>query len=51
MKEVDPKLELPVVMKAAGKLGRTILFEKVKGSRLSVINNLFGWPSNEIIEA
>ena len=41
-REVDPKFELPGVMQAAEKFGKAILFEKVKGSRLRVINNLFG---------
>ena len=41
-REVDPKFELPAVMKAAEKLGKAILFEKVKGSTFRVINNVFG---------
>jgi UbiD family decarboxylase len=41
-REIDPKFELPAVMKVAEKLGKAILFEKVKGSRFSVINNLLG---------
>jgi 2,5-furandicarboxylate decarboxylase 1 len=41
-REVDPKFELPAVMKAAEKLGKAILFEKAKGSRYRVINNVFG---------
>jgi UbiD family decarboxylase len=41
-REVNPKFELPAVMKAAEKLGKAILFEKAKGSRYRVINNLFG---------
>jgi len=41
-REVDPRFELPGVMKAAEKLGKAILFEKVKGSTFRVINNVFG---------
>jgi len=41
-REVDPKFELPAVMKAAEDLGKVILFKKVKGSGFPVINNLFG---------
>jgi len=41
-REVDPKFELPAVMKAAEGLGKVILFKKVKGSGFPVINNLFG---------
>ena len=41
-KEVDPKYEIPAVMKTAEKLGKAILFKKVKGSGLRVINNIFG---------
>jgi 2,5-furandicarboxylate decarboxylase 1 len=40
--EVDPKFELPAVMKAAEKMGKAILFEKVKRSKFPVVNNLFG---------
>ena len=46
-RETDPKFELPAVMKVAEKLGKGILFEKAKGSRSRVINNLFG--SREIL--
>lgn len=41
-REVDPKFELPAVMKAAEDLGKAILFKKVKVSGFPVINNLFG---------
>ena len=41
-REVDPKFELPAVMKAAEELGKVILFKKVKRSGFPVINNLFG---------
>lgn len=41
-REVDPKFELPAVMRAAEKLGSAILFNKVKGSELRVINNVLG---------
>lgn len=41
-REVDPKFELPAVMKAAEGLGKAILFKKVKVSGFPVINNLFG---------
>jgi UbiD family decarboxylase len=41
-REVDPRFELPGVMKAAEKLGKAILFEKVKRSTFRVINNVFG---------
>jgi UbiD family decarboxylase len=41
-REVDPKFELPAVMKAAEKLGKAILFKKVKRSEFSVVNNLLG---------
>jgi len=41
-REVDPKFEIPAVMESAEKLGKAILFEKVKGSKLPVINNILG---------
>jgi UbiD family decarboxylase len=41
-REVNPKFELPLVMKEAEKLGKAILFTKVKGSKFPVVNNLFG---------
>jgi 2,5-furandicarboxylate decarboxylase 1 len=41
-REVDPKFELPAVMKAAEGLGKAIIFENVKGSRYPVVNNLLG---------
>ena len=41
-REVDPQFELPAVMKAGEKLGKAILFEKAKGSKFRVINNVFG---------
>ncbi len=41
-REVDPRFEIPAVMKAAEKAGKAVLFQKVKGSRFRVINNLFG---------
>jgi UbiD family decarboxylase len=41
-REVDPKFELPAVMKAAEGLGKAIIFENVKGSKYPVVNNLLG---------
>ena len=41
-READPKFEIPAVMKAAEKVGKAILFEKVKGSSFRVVNNIFG---------
>jgi UbiD family decarboxylase len=41
-REVDPQFELPGVMKAGERLGKAILFEKTKGSKFRVINNVFG---------
>jgi len=41
-KEVDPRFEIPAVMKNVEKQGKAVLFENVKGSRFSVINNIFG---------
>lgn len=41
-REVDPKFELPAMMKTAEKIGKAVFFEKVKGSTFPVVNNLFG---------
>jgi len=41
-REVDPRFEIPAVMKAAERMGKAILFEKVRGSKFPVVNNLFG---------
>jgi len=41
-REVDPKFELPAVVKASEKMGKAVFFEKVKGSIFPVVNNLFG---------
>jgi 2,5-furandicarboxylate decarboxylase 1 len=41
-REVDPKFELPAVMSAAEKRGSAVLFNRVKGSELRVVNNVFG---------
>lgn len=41
-READPKFEIPAVMKAAEKVSKAILFEKVKGSSFRVVNNIFG---------
>ena len=41
-KEVDPKFEIPAVMKEAERLGKAIIFKKVKGSEFTVVNNIFG---------
>lgn len=41
-KEVDPKFELPAVMKAAEKKGKAILFKNVKKPGFSIANNLLG---------
>lgn len=41
-KEVDPKFELPAVMKAAEKKGKAILFKNVKKQGFSIANNLLG---------
>ncbi len=39
-REVDPRFEIPAVMKSAEKVEKAILFEKVKGSKFRVVNNL-----------
>jgi len=41
-REVDPKFEIPAVMKSVERLGKAVLFENVKGSKFPVINNVFG---------
>jgi UbiD family decarboxylase len=41
-READPRFELAAVMKEAEKLGKAILFTKVKGSGFPVVNNIFG---------
>ena len=41
-KEVDPKFEIPALMKAAEKMGKAILFNNVKNSTFPVISNIFG---------
>ena len=41
-KEVDPKYEIPAVMKAAEKTGNAILFKNVGKPGFSIINNLLG---------
>jgi len=41
-REVDPKFEIPAVMKRVERLGKAVLFENVKGSKFPVINNVFG---------
>ncbi len=41
-REVDPRFELPGVMRAAERSGRAILFNNVKGSKLRVVNNVAG---------
>ena len=41
-KEVDPKYEIPAVMKAAEKTGNAIIFKNVGKPGFSVINNLLG---------
>jgi len=41
-KEVDPKFELPAVMKAAEKTGKAILFNNVGKPGFSIVNNLLG---------
>ena len=41
-RHVDPRFELPAVMKAAEGSGRAVVFENVKGSRFQVVNNLAG---------
>ena len=41
-REVDPKFEIPSLMRSAEKLEKAILFEKVKGYKLPIINNIFG---------
>lgn len=41
-REIDPKFEIPAVMKQAEKMGKAIHFNNVKGSTFSVINNIFG---------
>ena len=41
-KQVDPKFEIPAVMKAAEKTGKAILFKNVSKPGFSIINNLLG---------
>jgi 2,5-furandicarboxylate decarboxylase 1 len=41
-KEVDPKYEIPAVMKGAEKTGNAILFKNVGKTGFSIINNLLG---------
>lgn len=41
-KEVDPKFEIPAVMKAAEKTGKVILFKNVGKPGFSIVNNLLG---------
>ena len=41
-REVNPKFEIPAVMKRVERLGKAVLFENVKGSKFPVINNVFG---------
>ena len=41
-REVDPKFEIPAVMKLAEKMGKAIHFTNVKNSKFSVVNNVFG---------
>lgn len=41
-REVDPKLEIPGVMRAAEKEGKTVLFSNVRRPGFSLVNNLFG---------
>ncbi len=41
-KEVDPKLEISAVMRAAEKQDTAILFKNVKGSTFQVVNNIVG---------
>ena len=41
-REVDPKFELPAVMKAAEGLGKAIIFRNVKESKYPAVNNLLG---------
>jgi len=40
--EVDPKFEIAAVMKQAEKSRKAIHFKKVKNSKFSVVNNVFG---------
>ena len=41
-REVDPRFELPAVAKKVERLGKALVFEKVKGSDLPVVTNVFG---------
>ena len=41
-KTVDPKFEIPALMKAAEKMGKAVLFKNVKNSTFPVISNIFG---------
>ena len=41
-KEVDPRFELSAVAKKVERLGKAMIFEKVKGYDLSVATNVFG---------
>lgn len=41
-REVDPKLEIPGVMRAAEKEGKAVLFRNVKSPGFRLANNLFG---------
>lgn len=41
-REVDPRFELPAVLKHLARRGQTAFFERVKGSRLPVVSNVMG---------
>lgn len=41
-REIDPKFEIPAVMRHAEKMGKAIHFKKVRGSAFSVVSNIFG---------
>lgn len=41
-REVDPKLEIPAVMRQAEKTGKAIHFKEVKGSPYTLVNNILG---------
>lgn len=41
-KAVDPRFEIPALMKAAEKMGKAVLFKNVKNSTFPVISNIFG---------
>jgi 2,5-furandicarboxylate decarboxylase 1 len=39
---VDPRFEIPALMKQAEKIGKAVYFRNVRNSNLPIVNNLFG---------